>query len=97
MFFCAPLPKPTAQVPEARMGAQRPVVVNWTPHQAINKQGADGRQTNTLAIQTQGENVIFAVNGTEMTRLPRSQVHADGLQGFRVGRNLDVEIDQVSR
>jgi hypothetical protein len=78
-------------------GAQRPTVVNWTPHQAIAKQGNDGRQTNTLGIQVQGENVIFSVNGTEVTRLPKSRVHTDGLYGFRIGHNLDVDVDQISR
>jgi hypothetical protein len=45
----------------------------------------------------QGDNVIFTVNGTEMTRLPKSKVHADGLYGFRIGHNLDVDLDQMKR
>jgi hypothetical protein len=72
-------------------------VMNWTANPAIVKQGADGRQTNTLGIQVQGDNVIFTVNGTEMTRLPKSKVHTDGLYGFRIGHNLDVDVDQVKR
>lgn len=79
-------------------GNARPTtVVEWTPNAAIVKQGADGRQTNTLGIQVQGDNVIFMVNGKEVTRLPKSKVHADGMYGFRIGHNLDVDIDQVSR
>jgi hypothetical protein len=81
-----------------REGNARPTtVVNWTANPAIVKQGADGRQTNTLGVQVQGDNVIFSVNGTEMTRLPKSKVHTDGLYGFRIGHNLDVDVDQVSR
>ncbi len=81
-----------------REGNARPMtVVNWTANPAIVKQGADGRQTNTLGIQVQGDNVIFTVNGTEMTRLPKSKIHADGLYGFRIGHNLDVDLDQVKR
>jgi hypothetical protein len=81
-----------------REGNARPsTVVNWTANPAIVKQGADGRQTNTLGIQVQGDNVIFTVNGTEMTRLPKSKIHADGLYGFRIGHNLDVDLDQVKR
>jgi len=81
-----------------REGNARPTtVVNWTANPAIVKQGADGRQTNTLGIQVQGDNVIFTVNGTEMTRLPKSKVHTDGLYGFRIGHNLDVDVDQVKR
>jgi hypothetical protein len=81
-----------------REGDARPsTVVEWTPNPAIVKQGADGKQTNTLGIQVQGENVIFTVNGTEVTRLPKSKIHVDGLYGFRIGHNLDVDVDQVSR
>lgn len=81
-----------------REGNARPTtVVNWTAHPAIVKQGTDGRQTNTLGVQVQGDNVIFTVNGTEVTRLPKSKIHTDGLYGFRIGHNLDVDVDQVKR
>lgn len=81
-----------------REGDARPItVVDWTPNAAIVKQGADGKQTNTLGIQVQGDNVVFLVNGTEVTRLPKSKVHTDGLYGFRIGHNLDVDVDQVNR
>jgi hypothetical protein len=70
--------------------------MNWTANPVIVKQGDDGKQTNTLAIQVQGDNVIFSVNGTEVNRQPKSKVHADGLYGFRIGHNLDVDVDQIS-
>jgi hypothetical protein len=35
---------------------------------AIVKRGADGRQTNTLGIQVAGDEVVFKVNGEEVTR-----------------------------
>jgi hypothetical protein len=78
-------------------GARPTTVTNWTAHPSIVKEGADGKQANVLGVQVQGENVIFTVNGTEVTRLPKSRVHADGLIGFRLGHNLDVDVDQVSR
>lgn len=79
-----------------REGDKRPItVVGWTPSPAIVKQGDDGKQTNTLAIQVQGENVIFSVNGTEVDRLPKSKLHTDGLYGLRIGHNLDVDVDQI--
>jgi hypothetical protein len=71
------------------------IVADWTPHQAINKQGKDGRQTNVLGVLVQGDVVVFTVNGQEVTRLPHSRVHTDGLIGFRIGHNLDVDVDQV--
>jgi hypothetical protein len=72
-------------------------VADWTPHTMIVKQGPDGRQTNTLGVRVQGDVVIFTVNGAEVTRLPHSRVHTDGLTGFRIGHNLDVDVDQVKR
>ncbi|HTA42587.1 MAG TPA: hypothetical protein VK789_09080 [Bryobacteraceae bacterium] len=77
-------------------GANRPLtVVGWTANPAIVKQADDGKQTNTLGIQAQGDNVIFSVNDKEVNRLPRSKLHTDGLYGFRIGHNLDVDVDQV--
>lgn len=81
-----------------REGNKKPVtVVNWTSHSAIAKEGSDGRQTNTLGVQVQGEEVIFTVNGSEVTRLPKSKLHTDGMYAFRIGHNLDVDVDQISR
>ena len=72
-------------------------VVQWSPNAAIVKEGADGKQANTLGVQVQGDNVIFSVNGTEVARQPKSKVHADGVMGFRIGHTLDVDVDQVKR
>jgi mono/diheme cytochrome c family protein len=81
-----------------REGDKRPqTVVDWKLHPAIVKQGEDGRQTNTLGIQVQGDDVIFTVNGTEVTRLPKSKLHTDGLFAFRIGHNLDIDVDRVQR
>lgn len=78
-------------------GARPATVVNWTAHPAIAKEGADGKQVNVLGVRVQGNDVIFTVNGTEVHRLQKSQVHTDGLIGFRIGHNLDVDVDQVQR
>ena len=79
-------------------GDKRPVaVVNWTANPAIVAQGSDGKQTNTLGIQVQGNDVIFTVNGKEVTRQPKSKLHTDGMYAFRIGHNLDVDVDQVMR
>lgn len=82
----------------ANWEGQRPAtVVNWTDNPAIMKQGADGKQTNSLSVQVKGENVTFSVNGKEMTTLPKSKVHTDGLYAFRIGHNLDVDVSDVKR
>ena len=72
-------------------------VADWTAHPVIVKQGADGRQTNTLGIQVTGDEVVFKVNGVEVTRLPKGKIHTGGIYGFRIGHNLDVDVDQVNR
>ena len=78
-------------------GASPMTVMGWTPNAAIVKEGADGKQQNTLGVQVQGDNVIFSVNGTEVARQPKSKVHADGVIGFRIGHTLDVDVDQVKK
>ncbi len=81
-----------------REGNQKPVtIVNWTAHPAIVKEGPDGRQTNTLRIQIRGENVIFSINNAEVTTLPKSKLHTEGMYAFRIGHNLDVDVDQIMR
>jgi mono/diheme cytochrome c family protein len=79
-------------------GDKRPATVaTWTANPAIVREGTDGKQTNTLGIQVQGEDVIFTVNGTEVTKLAKSKLHTDGMYGFRIGHNLDVDVDQVKK
>ena len=72
-------------------------VVGWTASPAIARQAADGRQTNTLDIQVAGDEVVFKVNGVEVKRLQKGNLHTGGMYGFRIGHNLDVDVDQVSR
>lgn len=80
-----------------REGATTATQVNWTPHAAIAKQGADGKQQNVLGVQVAGADVIFSVNGTEVKRLPKAGLHVDGIVGVRIGHNFDVDVDQISR
>ena len=80
-----------------REGANRPIVMDWTMSDAVVKQGADGRQANTLGVQVQGDNVIFTINGKEVAKMAKSKVHTNGLTGYRIGHNMDVDIDQVSK
>ncbi len=65
-----------------RSGASVTPVVPWTANKAIKPEGADGKQTNTLSVQVTGANVVFSVNGTEVTRQPAAGLHVDGHIGF---------------
>jgi hypothetical protein len=78
-------------------GAAPVTQINWTASPAIQKEAADGKQVNTLGVEIQGDNAIFSVNGMEVKRLPKAGLHVDGLYGFRIGHNLDIDVDQVSK
>jgi hypothetical protein len=78
-------------------GSSPTTVVDWTPNAAIVKEGPDGKQSNTLSVEVQGDNAIFSVNGKEVTRLAKSKIHTDGVIGFRIGHTLDVDVDQVKK
>ncbi|HET7273731.1 MAG TPA: hypothetical protein VFI91_01040 [Longimicrobiaceae bacterium] len=80
-----------------RNGDERVKIVDWTAHPAIEKQDDEGTQTNVLGIEVSGDQVIFSVNGTEVTRRPTAEIATNGLFGFRINHNLDVMIDQVDR
>lgn len=80
-----------------RDGADRKVLVNWTPNAAIQKEDANGRQTNVLGARVEGDQVIFTVNDTEVARRPKSEIMTDGYWGYRVNHNLDVHIEPVAK
>ena len=78
-----------------REGDARPTaVMPWTANAAVAKE-ATGKQANVLGVEVAGDNVIFTVNGTEVARQPKAKLHVDGLVGFRMGHNLDIDVDQV--
>ena len=81
-----------------RDGAERTVVVPWTRHEAVAPQDPEsGVQSNVLGIEVRGDEVVFAVNGTEVARRPRGELHTEGIAGFRINHRLDVRVDQLHR
>ena len=78
-----------------RMGSATPTVVDWTAHDAINELDAEGRATNTLAVEVGSDQVRFLVNDTEVATQPRSAVDTDGITGLRVNHFLNVHIDNL--
>lgn len=80
-----------------RNGAERTKVIDWTPHAAIQKEDANGRQNNVLGIRVAGNDVIFTVNDTEVARRPKSELFTEGYWGYRINHNLDVHIEPVTK
>jgi hypothetical protein len=80
-----------------RKGAAVTPVVAWTKNAAIVPEGPDGKQVNTLAITVNGNDVVFSVNGTEVSKQPKSAVLTDGLYGFRVSHRLDITVTDIKK
>ena len=76
-----------------RAGTEQHVLVNWTAHPAVQRPDAQGRATNTLAIDASAAGARFLVNGTEVANIPRvPMLNTDGVVGLRLNHNLDVTI-----
>ncbi len=81
-----------------REGSDAPTVLPWTSHDAILSyadRGDDASVKNVLAVEADGGDVRFFVNGQEVASLPRSQVDVDGTYGFRVNHGLNLHISKL--
>lgn len=81
-----------------RAGAETHDVVPWTEHAAIVKEGADGKQENTLRIEVTATASRLYANGTMIREIPRQGMtgSTDGIAGLRVNHNLDVHISGLT-
>lgn len=70
-------------------------VAPWTEHPAIVKEGADGKQQNTLRVEVTATASRLFANGQLIREIPRQGMTAitDGVVGLRVNHNLDVHIE----
>ncbi|HYR06619.1 MAG TPA: hypothetical protein VEQ60_02545 [Longimicrobium sp.] len=77
-----------------RAGTETHTLFDWTEHSAVQRPGADGKATNTLAIEASPAGARFLVNDTEVANIPRvPMLNTDGIVGLRVNHNLNVIID----
>lgn len=65
----------------------------WVDSDAVNAAAEAGDVTNTLAIEVQGDQVHFMVNGTEVATVPATEVDAHGIAGVRINHNLNVRVE----
>lgn len=84
-----------------RAGSATHDIQAWTEHPAIVKEGADGRQRNTLRVEVTETSSKLYANGQLVHEVPRQGMAANtnGIAGVRVNHNLDVHIEgfRVSR
>jgi hypothetical protein len=78
-----------------RAGAETHNVAEWTEHPAIVKEGADGKQANTLRIEVTATASRLFANGQLLREVPRSGMtgNTNGIAGLRVNHNLDVHVE----
>ena len=76
---------------KTRTGEESQDVVSWTAHDAVSPEGADGVMTNELAVEVQGDQVRFFVNGTQVHEHARESLFTDGLHGVRLVHDLHVK------
>lgn len=81
-----------------RNGEETSTIRPWTAHEAIVTYGPEtrGTATNVLGLAVEGNEVAFLVNGSEVARLPRSEVRTDGLVGLRVNHHLNLHVSMLS-
>ena len=80
-----------------RNGEATEDVVRKTPNDAVKKPDASGQSTNALEVRVQADKVEFAVNGTVVGSVPKTQAaKTDGIYGIRSNHLLDIEADGLS-
>jgi len=76
-----------------RTGKTTQEVVPWTASAAIAKPtNADNPGKNDVLVEVGDQTVVFSVNGTQLTTLPRSKVDADGVAGLRVNHHVNMHV-----
>lgn len=81
---------------KTRTGAETAWVnTEWTHHDAIRVDGADGTNTNTLEIRVQGGQMVFLANGTEIFRHAAKGLYTDGNYGVRLNHNLTIQVSDL--
>jgi hypothetical protein len=80
-----------------RAGDEVHTLAPWTESPAVQRAGAETRASNTLAIETRTDSVVFLINDTVVHTLPRAaELNTDGIVGLRVGHHLDVHVRDFS-
>jgi hypothetical protein len=72
-------------------------VKDWTDSPALKKQDADGKATNSVAIDVAADSIRALVNGTQVWSAARSYMGGmGGNYGYRVNHNLDVHLTPIT-
>jgi len=77
-----------------RAGKDVHTIMDWTASDAVRKQDASGKATNTLTVDaSRPDSLRLLVNGTQVAAIPGGHLGStDGIVGLRVNHNLDVQV-----
>lgn len=75
-----------------RVGAETPVVRDWTRHPAVIRDGEEGGRENVLAVEATAHEAVFHVNGQEVARVPAAELDLRGQAGVRVSHEVRVDV-----
>jgi hypothetical protein len=74
-------------------GTEQTMVVPWKANAgAVAHDGGDGTAKNVFRVDVTAADMIFAMNGTEVARVPKAQVTTDGTFGLRAGPDLNLHV-----
>jgi hypothetical protein len=79
-----------------RQGAQTPIVRDWTRHPAIRRDAEGGGRPNELAVRVGAGEAVFLVNGSEVARIPASELALRGRAGIRAAHDVQIEVTGFS-
>ena len=84
---------------KTRSGTATPVVQDWTAHPAIvsyaTKPEDASTARNVLALEADGDELRFFVNGEQVWSGPRGDVATDGVFGLRVNHRLNLHVTTI--
>ena len=84
---------------KTRSGTATAVVQNWTPHPAIasfaTKPEDASTARNVLALEADGDELRFFVNGEQVWSGPRGTLATDGIFGLRVNHGLNLHVTTI--
>jgi hypothetical protein len=84
-----------------RVGTEVRDIVNWTEHAAIrgwdDRDEGDMSVPNVLRVEVRGDQVVYLVNGSEVSRFDRGERAIDGHYGLRVNHNLNLHVTRLDR
>ena len=81
-----------------RRGAETETIQDWTASEHIVRytDEAESSVLNKLAVQVEGESVIFMINGETVNRYDKSMLETDGMVGLRVNHALNLHVSNLN-